>query len=89
MFYSTLHFYHFFDFVFYAFPLLLPALKAGGIIGYVTYDLIHYFIHHSSPKGELKNIKLYHMQHHYKNFNAGYGVSQKFWDVVFNTELKF
>jgi 4-hydroxysphinganine ceramide fatty acyl 2-hydroxylase len=52
------------------------------------YDLTHYFIHHSSPrKGYFKNLKLYHMQHHYRNGLAGYGVSNKFWDIVFRTEL--
>jgi len=69
--------------------LLFPATVTGGILGYVAYDLIHYFIHHSSPKdGYFKNVKLYHMQHHYKNYGAGYGVSSKFWDLVFKTELK-
>lgn len=45
------------------FPLALaPTLKAGFLIGYMIYDLLHYFMHHSSPKdGYLKSIKLYHM----------------------------
>ena len=61
---------------------------AGTLIGYILYDLIHYFIHHSSPKdGYWRDVKIYHMQHHYKNGKAGYGVSQKFWDLVFKTEL--
>lgn len=62
------------------------VLSAGVILGYVGYDLIHYFIHHSSPKeGYFKNLKIYHMQHHYRNGQAGFGVSSKFWDYVFLT----
>jgi len=52
------------------------AFVAGTFAGYVAYDLIHYFLHHSSPKeGYWKDVKIYHMQHHYKNSKAGYGVS--------------
>lgn len=71
-------------------PLWLqPTLIAGTLAGYVLYDLIHYFIHHASPEdGYWKDIKIYHMQHHYKSDKVGYGVSQKFWDLVFNTEIK-
>lgn len=44
-----------------------PVL-AGFVIGYTTYDMIHYFIHHSTPQdGYMKSMKVYHMQHHYKN----------------------
>lgn len=68
--------------------LLQPGIKCGTVLGYIAYDLSHYFIHHSSPrKGYFKSLKLYHMQHHYRNGMAGYGVSSKFWDIVFNTEL--
>ena len=68
---------------------LQPSIKIGLIIGYILYDEIHYFSHHASPKqGYLKYVKMYHMAHHYRDGDNGYGVSQKFWDVVFNTELK-
>ena len=69
-----------------AYPLLL-----GFVIAYQFYDLAHYAQHHVSDPGEgsyLKKIKVYHMQHHYKHGNIGYGVSNKFWDIVFDTEIK-
>lgn len=70
--------------------LMAPGVKCGTALGYVLYDMIHYFIHHSSPKeGYFKSVKMYHMQHHYRNGELGYGVSSKFWDVIFRTELKF
>lgn len=60
----------------------------GALIGYIGYDMIHYFLHHANPKtGYWKNLKVYHMQHHYKNGTLGFGVSSKFWDVVFRTEI--
>jgi 4-hydroxysphinganine ceramide fatty acyl 2-hydroxylase len=65
------------------------ATIAGIIGGYVIYDLIHYFLHHSSPKkGYFKSLKTYHMQHHYKNGSQGFGVSSKFWDYVFLTQIE-
>jgi 4-hydroxysphinganine ceramide fatty acyl 2-hydroxylase len=70
------------------FGSLYSAVLAGIITGYVMYDLTHYFIHHSKPaNGFYKNLKSYHVLHHYKDPKLGFGVSQKIWDVVFNTEL--
>ena len=49
------------------FKLMLPdsienVFVAGTLIGYILYDLIHYFIHHSSPKdGYWRDVKIYHM----------------------------
>ena len=35
----------------------------------------------------LRDMKLYHMQHHYKFGTIGFGVSSKFWDVIFRTDI--
>lgn len=60
----------------------------GWLIGYQIYDEMHYFMHHSSPQsGYLKDMKMYHMQHHYKFGTIGFGVSNKFWDIVFSTDI--
>jgi 4-hydroxysphinganine ceramide fatty acyl 2-hydroxylase len=32
-------------------------------------------------------MKSYHLQHHYRNGTVGFGISMKFWDYVFGTEL--
>jgi len=46
----------------------------------MLYDEMHYFMHHSSPQaGYNKDMKMYHMQHHYKFGTIGFGVSNKFW----------
>ena len=68
---------------------VLHPIWLGVIIGYLLYDQIHFWLHHASPQsGYWKDLKLYHMQHHYKFGTIGFGVSQKFWDIVFNTEIK-
>jgi len=32
-------------------------------------------------------MKKEHMQHHYKNGTVGFGVTNKFWDTVFDTKV--
>lgn len=60
----------------------------GIAIGYMIYDEMHYFMHHSNPSsGFLKTMKIYHMQHHYKFGTIGFGVSSKFWDIVFGSGI--
>ena len=70
-------------------PFISNAAEAGMVFGYVLYDLIHYYLHHANPGlGYFKQLKTYHLNHHYKNYHLGYGISSKLWDVVFSTELK-
>jgi sterol desaturase/sphingolipid hydroxylase (fatty acid hydroxylase superfamily) len=40
------------------------------------------FINFSLPS-YWRELKKYHLAHHYKNYELGYGVTSKFWDVVF------
>ncbi|KAL5467283.1 hypothetical protein EMCRGX_G031489 [Ephydatia muelleri] len=65
------------------------ALLAGGLIGYVCYDLTHYYVHHGTPtpKSYFASMKSYHMAHHYRNHNRGFGISSKLWDVILDTVL--
>jgi len=83
----------FFGFVIPPLTIFVPdqymnAMTAGTALGYVLYDIIHYFLHHSQPKeGYWKGLKQYHLQHHYKNGTKGFGVSSKFWDHVFQTQI--
>jgi 4-hydroxysphinganine ceramide fatty acyl 2-hydroxylase len=63
-------------------------LMGGTILGYIVYDCLHYFIHHKVPSDPYTiYLKAYHMHHHYKNPYRGFGVSNKIWDIVFDTEL--
>lgn len=63
------------------------AIFAGAHMGYVLYDCTHYFIHHMQLPGFMKETKKNHLDHHYKDYEMGFGVTSKFWDRVFGTEL--
>ncbi|KAF9158555.1 fatty acid alpha-hydroxylase [Mortierella sp. AD011] len=65
------------------------AVMSGLIFGYVLYDLTHYYLHHARVfKVHFREMKTYHLAHHYKNYEGGYGITSKIWDKVFNTELQ-
>ena len=63
------------------------TVYCGGIFGYVCYDLTHYFVHHENLPLWYKALKRYHLAHHFVNHELGFGVTSRFWDQVFGTEL--
>lgn len=72
--------------------LIFPAPIANGIISgsfafYIMYDCMHYALHHSKLPQYMRDMKKYHLAHHYKNFELGFGVTSKIWDIVFSTYL--
>ncbi|KAL6732664.1 hypothetical protein Aduo_003403 [Ancylostoma duodenale] len=63
------------------------AFGSGKLFGYIGYDMIHYYLHHGCPR-PLTNMhyrKVYHHNHHFKDFDAGFGISTSLWDYVFHT----
>lgn len=67
-------------------PSTAPALFGGVLLGYVMYDCTHYFLHHGQPsKGLARNLKRYHLNHHFKIQTKGFGVTSSLWDIVFQT----
>ncbi|CAI8492651.1 unnamed protein product [Hanseniaspora opuntiae] len=60
---------------------------AGGLFGYTLYDMCHYFLHHKQLPSYMQKLKKYHLEHHYKNYELGFGVTSWFWDKVFGTYL--
>ncbi len=68
---------------------LIPALFSGVVTGYVYYDMVHYSQHHMKITNPYyKDLKEYHLKHHYKEPELGFGISNKVWDRIFNTVLK-
>jgi sterol desaturase/sphingolipid hydroxylase (fatty acid hydroxylase superfamily) len=64
-----------------------PPVFAGLGIGYIFYETIHYAAHHFVMKGGMwRWVKQNHLQHHYSDDHAGYGVSSPLWDHVFGTK---
>ncbi|KND94430.1 Ceramide very long chain fatty acid hydroxylase SCS7 [Tolypocladium ophioglossoides CBS 100239] len=64
------------------------AVYCGGIFGYICYDMTHYFLHHENLPLWYKQLKKYHLQHHFLDYELGFGVTSKFWDKIFGTELQ-
>ncbi|KAL4742150.1 hypothetical protein BDV11DRAFT_181168 [Aspergillus similis] len=60
----------------------------GGVFGYICYDLTHYFLHHRNLPSYYKGLKKYHLEHHFADYDNGFGVTSRFWDWVFGTELE-
>lgn len=80
--------YPFYKLIFGILPFYMACLGfAGGTLGYIMYDVTHYVLHHSKLPRYLQELKTYHLEHHYKNYEMGFGVTSKFWDVIFNTEI--
>ena len=63
------------------------AIYCGGVFGYILYDLTHYFLHHQNLPLWYKELKKYHLQHHFLDYENGFGVTSRFWDRIFGTEL--
>ncbi|KAF8886544.1 fatty acid-2 hydroxylase [Infundibulicybe gibba] len=51
--------------------LLFPPAAANDIL----YDCMHYALHHTRLPNYMKEMKKYHLAHHYKNFELGFGVT--------------
>lgn len=76
--------------LFFLFRLALgryaPGAFAGFIHGYLTYDLLHYFIHRGHMPGRIgRFLRQHHMAHHYSKPDRNFGVSSPLWDLVFRT----
>ena len=48
------------------------AFKCGMLCAYISYDLVHYYLHHGDPSwGYFKRLRAIHMHHHFKNHETG------------------
>ncbi len=67
-------------------PHLAPALFAGFVTGYLTYDTVHYAIHHRTmPTALGRYTKWRHYRHHFIDPGRDYGVSSPLWDLLLGT----
>ena len=73
--------------VFYWNWSVATAVFCGGIFGYICYDVTHYFLHHKTLPAYWRELKKYHLQHHFMDYENGFGVTSRFWDVIFGTKL--
>jgi len=69
-----------------AFGPTANGLFGGFVHGYLTYDLLHYFIHRGHMPGRIgRFLRKHHMAHHYSKPERNFGVSSPLWDVIFRT----
>jgi dihydroceramide fatty acyl 2-hydroxylase len=62
------------------------AFGAGFLAGYLFYDMVHYHLHHHTPRTRLgKWLRELHMRHHFQDDERGFGISAPYWDRVFGT----
>ncbi len=66
-----------------------PAICAGFFVGYLAYDMTHYYLHHFLPHGRLgRMLRERHMRHHFQDDTRGFGISAPYWDEVFGTSSR-
>ena len=66
-----------------------PAVGAGFFLGYLVYDMTHYYLHHFRPRGRLgRMLRERHMRHHFQDETRGFGISAPYWDDVFRTSSR-
>ena len=67
-------------------PRYCFGFHSGFVVGYMFYDLTHYYLHHFNPRSEYgRRLKKNHMLHHFKDSRRRFGVSNMLWDRVFGT----
>ena len=65
------------------------VFAAGFFLGYLVYDMTHYYLHHFTPRTRFgKVMRELHMRHHFQDDTRGFGISAPFWDYVFGTPLR-
>jgi sterol desaturase/sphingolipid hydroxylase (fatty acid hydroxylase superfamily) len=70
-------------------PELAPAFGGGFLLGYLVYDMCHFYLHHGSPTSRVgKLLRTNHMRHHFQDHERGFGVSVTVWDHVFRTRSR-
>jgi dihydroceramide fatty acyl 2-hydroxylase len=63
-----------------------PGLGVGFFTGYLVYDMMHYYLHHFTPRGRLgRMLRERHMRHHFQDDTRGFGISAPYWDEIFRT----
>ncbi len=66
-----------------------PGLGAGFFAGYLAYDMLHYYVHHFTPRSRLgRMLRERHMRHHFQDDTKGFGISAPYWDEIFRTSSR-
>lgn len=89
LFLAVMMYWFFYFFVVYLFGGTMGmhhGFFASFVIGYVTYDMMHYATHYAKFKNKwFREIQKNHLDHHYVDHDKGFGLSNVFWDRIFGT----
>jgi len=67
-------------------PELVFPIFSGFILGYLSYDYVHFAVHHFRPRTRIgKWVKHHHMVHHYVAPESRWGVSTPVFDFIYGT----
>ncbi|XP_018311240.1 fatty acid 2-hydroxylase [Mycetomoellerius zeteki] len=72
------------------FPMaVVHFIAVGSTIGYLSYDLMHYYLHNGAPMAGsyLYTMKRKHNYHHFVHHEQGFGITNGLWDRILNTDL--
>lgn len=60
----------------------------GFMIGYVSYDVVHYGCHQWAMHSRIgQAFKRHHMRHHHISESGNYAITALFWDRAFGTQI--
>jgi len=71
--------------VFFSNYLFLPA---GILTGFAIYGYMHVWLHKSWAAKWIPGLQKFHMQHHFGYTDKCFGVTNTWWDKIFNTAAK-
>lgn len=67
-------------------PAAAALMLSGLFFGYCFYEWVHYADHVYPMRSRMARFwKKYHLQHHHKHPNLGFGVTTSLWDHIFGT----
>ncbi|MFQ5607259.1 MAG: sterol desaturase family protein [Candidatus Zixiibacteriota bacterium] len=72
-----------------AFGKFCWAFHGGFTLGYIIYDLTHYYVHHSKPQyAWVRALQKHHLFHHFnpKYDERKFSITVPFWDRMFGTD---
>ena len=87
---DTLHFSLVFVAVSYLFPIATgPQLVAGLLFAYVCEEWVHHSVHfYQFENRYFRYIRRHHLYHHSpKGMEVGFGLTNGFWDIVWDTRI--
>lgn len=67
------------------------GLSVGLMLGYWWYGVVHHLIHHHADQRSrpyFRNLRAWHMRHHYSPRSGNFGVTTSVWDRVFGTVIR-